>query len=78
MFICNFNIHQGKTPFLKPCLVVMPAAERCTANLAGDCRNLNSFGCTLWCAVPSDMVPDVHMSVGHAQECSRLHNCKYV
>ena len=32
----------------------------------------------LWCAVASDMVTDVHMSVGHAQECSRPHKCKCV
>jgi len=40
-------------------------------NLARVCRNLNSWGCRVGCAIPDGMVTDVHMSVGDAQQCSK-------
>ena len=49
-------------------------------NLARVCRNLNSWGCTLWCAMPNGMMTDaqVLVSVGDAEKCSRPQNCKCV
>jgi len=47
-------------------------------NLARVCRNLNSWGCRVGCAIPNGMVTDVHMSVGDAQQCSRPQKCKCV
>ncbi len=56
---------------LIPCL-----AGNC--NLARVCRNLNSWGCRVGCAIPDDMVTDVHMSLWDAQQCSRPQKCKCV
>ena len=47
-------------------------------NLARVCRNLNSWGCRVGCAIPDGMVTDVHLSVGDAQHCSRPQKCKCV
>ena len=46
--------------------------------LARACRNLNSWGCRVGCAIPDGMVTDVHMSVWDAQQCSRPQKCKCV
>ena len=36
------------------------------------CRNLNSWGCRLWCAMPDGMMTDAQGSVRDAQQCSKV------
>ena len=80
-----FQFSEKKREFSPKFLMILSASAFCqqllpclagNLNLARVCRNLNSWGCTVGCAIPDGMLTHVHMSVWDAQQCLRLQKCK--
>jgi len=62
------------SPLLQQLMLCLAA----NLNLARVCRNLNSWGCKVGCAIPDGMVTTVHISIWDARQCSMPQECDCV